>query len=42
MSRDNVVEKFYADLQREYIEWMEIDEHFINIPEEMFTRVKKS
>ena len=35
--RDIVVEIFYADLHREYIEWMEIDGHFISIPEVMFT-----
>ena len=40
--RDIVADIFYADLQWEYIEWMEIAEHFISIPEAIFTRVKKS
>ena len=34
-----MIEIVYADLQREYIEWMEINEHFISIPNIMFTTV---
>ena len=38
--RNIVVEIFDTDLQREYIEWVEINEHFTSIPKVMFTRVK--
>ena len=42
MPRDIVVEIFYADLKREYIEWMEINGDSISIPDVMFTTDKKS
>ena len=42
LSKDIVVEIFYADSHREYFEWMEIYKQFISLPGVMFTRVKKS